>query len=196
MMDVSPKQLVSVAAALIPFLENDDANRALMGSNMQRQAVPLLQSEAPLVGTGMEAVVPGTPGAVVARAATVSSIRWTPPASWSACRRGDVDAGSGVDIYRLSSSSAPTRTPASTSARSWCKVGDQVKSTGDVIADGPSTDLGELALGRNVVVAFMPWNGYNFEDSILISERIVRDDVFTSIHIEEFESPPAIPSWA
>ena len=183
--DVSPKQLVSVAAALIPFLENDDANRALMGSNMQRQAVPLIQSEAPLVGTGMEAVVARDSGAaVVARRGGVVDqvdasrivIRIT-----AETERAD----SVVDIYNLRKFQRSNQNTC-INQRPVVKVGDRV-AAGDIVADGPSTNLGELALGRNVLVAFMPWNGYNFEDSILISERIVRDDVFTSIHIEEFE---------
>ena len=185
MMDVSPKQVVSVAAALIPFLENDDANRALMGANMQRQAVPLVQSDAPLVGTGMEAVVAVDSGAVVIarRDGVVEQIDGTRIVVRAT---GDVDAGrSGVDIYRLSKFQRSNQSTC-INQRPIVRVGDEVKA-GDVIADGPSTDLGELALGRNVLVAYMPWNGYNFEDSILISERIVRDDIFTSIHLEEFE---------
>ncbi|HIJ39329.1 MAG TPA: DNA-directed RNA polymerase subunit beta [Rhodospirillaceae bacterium] len=183
--DVSPKQLVSVAAALIPFLENDDANRALMGSNMQRQAVPLIRAEAPLVGTGMEDAVARDSGAAIAARrtgvvdqvdATRIVIRATEETSASA---------SGVDIYNLLKFQRSNQNTCITQ-RPLVKVGDTVEK-GDIIADGPSTQLGELALGRNVLVAFMPWNGYNFEDSILISERIVRDDVFTSIHIEEFE---------
>jgi DNA-directed RNA polymerase subunit beta len=185
MMDVSPKQVVSVAAALIPFLENDDANRALMGANMQRQAVPLVQSDAPLVGTGMEAVVAVDSGAVVVarREGVVEQIDGTRIVVRAT---GDLEAGrSGVDIYRLSKFQRSNQSTC-INQRPIVRVGDEVK-TGDVIADGPSTDLGELALGRNALVAFMPWNGYNFEDSILISERIVRDDIFTSIHIDEFE---------
>ncbi|MGH6979415.1 MAG: DNA-directed RNA polymerase subunit beta, partial [Brevundimonas sp.] len=185
MMDVSPKQVVSVAAALIPFLENDDANRALMGANMQRQAVPLVQSDAPLVGTGMEAIVAVDSGAVVVarRDGVVEQIDGTRIVVRAT---GDVDAArSGVDIYRLSKFQRSNQSTC-INQRPIVRVGDEVKA-GDVIADGPSTDLGELALGRNALVAFMPWNGYNFEDSILISERIVRDDVFTSIHLEEFE---------
>jgi len=185
LMDVSPKQLVSVAASLIPFLENDDANRALMGSNMQRQAVPLLRAEAPFVGTGMEGTVARDSGAAIAARRTgvvdqVDATRIVVRAT------EDVQAGkSGVDIYTLMKF---TRSNQSTciNQRPLVKVGDLVRK-GDIIADGPSTQLGELALGRNVLVAFMPWNGYNYEDSILISERIVKDDVFTSIHIEEFE---------
>ena len=185
MMDVSPKQVVSVAAALIPFLENDDANRALMGANMQRQAVPLVQSDAPLVGTGMESVVARDSGAVVIarRDGVVEQIDGTRIVIRAT---GDVDAGrSGVDIYRLSKFQRSNQSTC-INQRPIVRVGNEVK-TGDVIADGPSTDLGDLALGRNVLVAYMPWNGYNFEDSILISERIVRDDIFTSIHLEEFE---------
>jgi len=183
--DVSPKQVVSVAAALIPFLENDDANRALMGSNMQRQAVPLVKAEAPLVGTGMEAIVARDSGAAVAarRAGVVEQVDATRIVIRAT---EDLDAAkSGVDIYRLSKFQRSNQSTC-INQRPIVRVGDEV-ITGDIIADGPSTDLGELALGRNVVVAFMPWNGYNFEDSILISERIVRDDVFTSIHLEEFE---------
>jgi DNA-directed RNA polymerase subunit beta len=183
--DVSPKQLVSVAAALIPFLENDDANRALMGSNMQRQAVPLIQSEAPLVGTGMEAVVARDSGAAVVarRGGVVDQV----DASRIVIRVTDQTerADSVVDIYNLSKFQRSNQNTC-INQRPVVKVGDRVVA-GDIVADGPSTNLGELALGRNVLVAFMPWNGYNFEDSILISERIVRDDVFTSIHIEEFE---------
>ena len=184
-MDVSPKQLVSVAAALIPFLENDDANRALMGSNMQRQAVPLIQSEAPLVGTGMEETVARDSGvAIIARRSgivdQVDATRIVVHAT------DDIEGGdTGVDIYNLLKFQRSNQNTA-INQRPLVKVGDVVEKN-DIIGDGPSTDLGELALGKNVLVAFMPWNGYNFEDSILISERIVRDDVFTSIHIEEFE---------
>jgi DNA-directed RNA polymerase subunit beta len=183
--DVSPKQVVSVAASLIPFLENDDANRALMGSNMQRQAVPLVKAEAPLVGTGMEAVVARDSGAAVAarRDGVVEQV----DAQRIVVRAtGEIGtAESGVDIYRLSKFQRSNQSTA-INQRPIVRVGDLVRA-GDIIADGPSTDLGDLALGRNVLVAFMPWNGYNFEDSILISERIVRDDVFTSVHLEEFE---------
>ena len=184
-MDVSPKQLVSVAAALIPFLENDDANRALMGSNMQRQAVPLVRAEAPFVGTGMEGVVARDSGAAIAarRTGVVDQIDATRIVIRAT---EDLDpTKSGVDIYRLMKFQRSNQSTC-INQRPLVKVGDQV-AKGDIIADGPSTDLGELALGRNVLVAFMPWNGYNFEDSILLSERIVKDDVFTSIHIEEFE---------
>jgi DNA-directed RNA polymerase subunit beta len=185
LMDVSPKQVVSVAASLIPFLENDDANRALMGSNMQKQAVPLIQSDAPLVGTGMESVVAVDSGAVVVarRTGVVEQIDGTRIVI-RATEETD-PSKPGVDIYRLQKFQR-SNTSTCINQRPLVRVGDAVKA-GDVIADGPSTELGELALGRNALVAFMPWNGYNFEDSILISERIVRDDVFTSIHIEEFE---------
>ena len=183
--DVSPKQLVSVAAALIPFLENDDANRALMGSNMQRQAVPLLQSEAPLVGTGMESTVARDSGVTIVarRGGVVDQVDAT-----RIVVRVTEDTASGepgVDIYNLLKFQRSNQNTSITQ-RPLVKVGDEVQR-GDIIGDGPSTNLGELALGRNVLCAFMPWNGYNFEDSILISERIVRDDVFTSIHIEEFD---------
>ncbi len=185
LMDVSPKQVVSVAASLIPFLENDDANRALMGSNMQKQAVPLLRADAPLVGTGMEGIVARDSGAAITARRTgiveqVDSQRIVVRAT------EERDATKpGVDIYRLLKFQRSNQNTCITQ-RPIVKVGDAVRA-GDIIADGPSTELGELALGRNVLVAFMPWNGYNFEDSILISERIVKDDVFTSIHIEEFE---------
>jgi DNA-directed RNA polymerase subunit beta len=185
LIDVSPKQLVSVAASLIPFLENDDANRALMGSNMQRQAVPLLQAEAPLVGTGIEEVVARDSGAAIMakRAGVIDQV----DAQRIVIRAtSDLELGdAGVDIYRMRKFQRSNQNTC-INQRPLVKVGDLVQK-GQVIADGPSTDLGELALGKNVVVAFMPWNGYNYEDSILISERIVRDDVFTSIHIEEFE---------
>ncbi|MEM9969290.1 MAG: DNA-directed RNA polymerase subunit beta, partial [Pseudomonadota bacterium] len=185
LIDVSPKQLVSVAASLIPFLENDDANRALMGSNMQRQAVPLLQAEAPLVGTGIEAVVARDSGAAIMarRAGVIDQV----DASRIVVRAtGDLELGdAGVDIYRMRKFQRSNQNTC-INQRPLVKVGDMVDK-GQVIADGPSTDMGELALGKNVVVAFMPWNGYNYEDSILISERVSRDDVFTSIHIEEFE---------
>ncbi|MDA5193048.1 DNA-directed RNA polymerase subunit beta [Govanella unica] len=184
-MDVSPKQVVSVAASLIPFLENDDANRALMGSNMQRQAVPLIKAEAPYVGTGMEKVVARDSGAAIAarRTGTVDQV----DATRIVIRATDeVDPGSsGVDIYRLKKFQRSNQNTC-INQRPLVQVGDLIRK-GDIIADGPSTELGDLALGRNALVAFMPWNGYNFEDSILISERIVSDDVFTSIHIEEFE---------
>ncbi len=185
LIDVSPKQLVSVAASLIPFLENDDANRALMGSNMQRQAVPTLRSEAPLVGTGIEGVVARDSGASVLakRAGVIDQV----DAQRVVIRATeDLEIGDpGVDIYRMRKFQRSNQNTC-INQQPLVKVGDTV-SKGEVIADGPSTDLGELALGKNVLVAFMPWNGYNFEDSILISERVARDDVFTSIHIEEFE---------
>ena len=183
--DVSPKQLVSVAAALIPFLENDDANRALMGSNMQRQAVPLIRSDAPLVGTGMEAAVARDSGAtIVARRAGV--VDQIDGARIVVRATGEDGTTAGVDIYRLRKYMRSNQSTC-INQRPLVRVGDRV-AEGEIIADGPSTELGELALGRNVLCAFMPWSGYNFEDSILISERIGRDDMFTSIHIEEFES--------
>ncbi|MCH8335390.1 MAG: DNA-directed RNA polymerase subunit beta [Proteobacteria bacterium] len=183
-MDVSPRQIVSVAASLIPFLEHDDANRALMGSNMQRQAVPTLRSEAPLVGTGMERTVAIDSGVTVVakRGGRVDSV----DASRIVVRVNDdeTDASeSGVDIYNLTKY---TRSNQNTciNQRPLAKAGDII-SKGDVLADGPSTNMGELALGQNLLVAFMPWNGYNFEDSILISEQVVKEDRFTTIHIEE-----------
>ncbi|MEP2979344.1 MAG: DNA-directed RNA polymerase subunit beta [Lentilitoribacter sp.] len=185
LMDVSPKQLVSVAAALIPFLENDDANRALMGSNMQRQAVPLLRAEAPFVGTGMEPIVASDSGAAIGarRGGIVDQVDATRIVIRAT---EDLDATkSGVDIYRLQKYQRSNQNTC-INQRPLVTVGDVVNK-GDILADGPSTDLGDLALGRNALVAFMPWNGYNFEDSILLSERIVRDDVFTSIHIDEYE---------
>ncbi|NIX78452.1 DNA-directed RNA polymerase subunit beta [Microvirga terricola] len=185
LMDVSPKQLVSVAAALIPFLENDDANRALMGSNMQRQAVPLVRADAPFVGTGMEAIVARDSGAAIAarRAGIVDQVDATRIVI-RATEETDPTRPA-VDIYRLQKFQRSNQSTCITQ-KPLLRAGDVVRK-GDIIADGPSTELGELALGRNVLVAFMPWNGYNFEDSILLSERIVKDDVFTSIHIEEFE---------
>jgi DNA-directed RNA polymerase subunit beta len=183
-MDVSPKQIVSVAASLIPFLEHDDANRALMGSNMQRQAVPTLRAETPLVGTGMERAVAIDSGVTVVarRGGVVDSV----DASRIVVRVHDAEtsaAEAGVDIYSLTKY---TRSNQNTciNQRPLVKAGDVI-ARGDVLADGPSTNLGELALGQNLLVAFMPWNGYNFEDSILISERVVHDDRFTTIHIEE-----------
>jgi DNA-directed RNA polymerase subunit beta len=183
-MDVSPKQIVSVAASLIPFLEHDDANRALMGSNMQRQAVPTLRAETPLVGTGMERAVAIDSGVTVVarRGGVVDSV----DASRIVVRVNDDEtsaAEAGVDIYSLTKY---TRSNQNTciNQRPLVKAGDVI-ARGDVLADGPSTHLGELALGQNLLVAFMPWNGYNFEDSILISERVVHDDRFTTIHIEE-----------
>jgi DNA-directed RNA polymerase subunit beta len=185
LMDVSPKQLVSVAASLIPFLENDDANRALMGSNMQRQAVPLVKAEAPFVGTGMEETVARDSGAAIGarRSGIVDQVDATRIVIRAT---GEVSAEeSGVDIYTLMKFERSNQSTC-INQRPLVKVGEIVNA-GDIIADGPSTDFGELALGRNALVAFMPWNGYNYEDSILISERIVKDDVFTSIHIDEFE---------
>ena len=186
LMDVSPNQLVSIAAALIPFLEHDDANRALMGSNMQRQAVPLLRTAAPLVGTGMESAVARDSGVtVVARHdGVVESV----DASRIVIKADGADGGYSVrpDIYKLVKYQRSNQST-SINQRPIVREGERVRK-GDVIADGPATDRGELALGQNVIVAFMPWNGYNFEDSILISERVVSEDVFTSIHIEEIEA--------
>jgi DNA-directed RNA polymerase subunit beta len=185
-MDVSPRQIVSVAAALIPFLEHDDANRALMGSNMQRQAVPTLRSEAPLVGTGIERAVAVDSGVTVVgrRGGMVDSV----DASRIVVRVNDDETSAaepGVDIYNLTKY---TRSNQNTciNQRPLVKAGDAI-AAGDVLADGPSTNMGELALGQNLLVAFMPWNGYNFEDSILISERVVKEDRFTTIHIEELQ---------
>src|SRR5215467_6949472 len=184
-MDVSPNQLVSVAASLIPFLENDDANRALMGSNMQRQAVPLLRTEAPFVGTGMEKTVARDSGVTIVarRDGVVENVDSTRIVVKADKPSGPRDTG--VDIYNLVKYQRSNQNTC-VNQRPIIVVGDQVKA-GDVIADGPSTEMGELALGRNVVVALMPWGGYNFEDSILISERVVKEDIYTSIHIEEFE---------
>src|SRR5437773_1614047 len=189
-MDVSPKQVVSVATAMIPFLEHDDANRALMGSNMQRQAVPLIQTEVPLVGTGMEAVVARDSGYVVLarRAGVVESVdatRIVVRAEHKKKEEGGRKGDAGLDVHELikfqrsNQNTCITQTPV-------VGVGQPVKR-GQVLADGPAIDRGELALGRNVPVAFMPWGGFNFEDAILISEKLVREDTFTSIHIEEFE---------
>ncbi|ADR52746.1 DNA-directed RNA polymerase subunit beta [Candidatus Liberibacter solanacearum CLso-ZC1] len=185
-MDTSPKQVVSIAASLIPFLENDDSNRVLMGCNMQRQAVPLLKAEAPFVGTGMESVVAKSSGAAIVakRAGIVEQV----DAIRIVIRVVEEDlnpSASGVDIYRLMKFQRSNQNTC-VNQRPLVKVGDEVRRN-DIIADGPSTDLGDLALGRNMLVAFMPWHGYNFEDSMLISERMVSEDVFTSIHIEEFE---------
>jgi DNA-directed RNA polymerase subunit beta len=185
MIDVSPKQLVSVATSLIPFLENDDANRALMGANMQRQAVPLLKAEAPLIGTGMESIVARDSGVVTCakRAGIVDQV----DATRIVIRATDEDAQStvGVDIYNLQKFQR-SNMGTCINQKPLVTVGERVEK-GQVLADGPSTDRGELALGRNALVAFMSWNGYNFEDSIMISEKMVQDDVFTSIHIDEFE---------
>ena len=183
--DVSPMQLVSVAASLIPFLENDDANRALMGSNMQRQAVPLIYTDSPLVGTGIEGIVAKDSGATITAKndGIIEQVDGMRIVVRSESSRND--GSPGVDIYNLLKFQRSNHNTC-INQKPLVKVGDVVHK-GDIIADGPSIDLGELALGRNVLVAFVPWNGYNFEDSILISERIVKDDVFTSIHIEEFE---------
>ncbi|HEV3111212.1 MAG TPA: DNA-directed RNA polymerase subunit beta [Candidatus Binataceae bacterium] len=185
-MDVSPNQLVSVAASLIPFLENDDANRALMGSNMQRQAVPLLKTDAPLVGTGLEKTVGRDSGVTVLakRDGTVESVD-AERIVIRADRQSRDPRDAGVDIYNLIKYQRSNQNTCINQRPVVVKT-ERVKA-GDVIADGPSTDAGELALGRNVLVAFMPWGGYNFEDSILISERVVKEDLFTSVHIEEFE---------
>jgi DNA-directed RNA polymerase subunit beta len=178
-MDVSPRQIVSVATALIPFLEHDDANRALMGANMQRQAVPLVRAEAPYIGTGIEYRAARDAADVIRRRR----------------RRGHRGRrrlitvnynDDGNQTYRCTSSSAPTRTPASTSGPS-CPPGEKVVEGGHPRRRPSSTDNGELALGKNLLVAFMPWEGYNFEDAIILSERLVKDDVLTSIHIEEHE---------
>ena len=185
-MDVNPQQLVSVAASLIPFLENDDANRALMGSNMMRQAVPLVKSEAPLVGTGFESKVARDSGAVVIakNSGYVHQVDSSRVVIRSDSKNISKDK-SGVDIYNLKKFQRSNQSTA-INQKPIVKIGDYVQR-GDIIADGPSTDLGELALGRNLLVGFMPWNGYNFEDSIIMSERVVHEDRFTSIHIEEFE---------
>ncbi|MBI5212639.1 MAG: DNA-directed RNA polymerase subunit beta [Nitrospirae bacterium] len=180
-MDVSPKQIVGVSASLIPFLENDDANRALMGSNMQRQAVPLLRPDAPVVGTGMESVAARDSGWLIMtkRSGIVESV----DASRIVVRV--TESGGGVDIYNLVKFQRSNQGTCM-NQKPMVNVGSRVKR-GSILADGPSTDIGELALGKNVVVAFMPWGGYNFEDAILLSERLVKDDVYTSIHVEEFE---------
>ena len=186
--DVSPKQLVSVAASLIPFLEHDDANRALMGSNMQRQAVPLLRSEAPLVGTGMEHVTVKDSGAAVVcrRAGTVDSVDSRRIIVRVEAQDGpDKGKEIGADIYNLTKFKCSNQNT-SMNQKPIVKVGQHV-AKGQILADGPCTDMGELALGRNVLVAFMPWRGYNFEDAILVSEKLVKEDMYTSIHIEEFE---------
>ncbi|MEQ9116135.1 MAG: DNA-directed RNA polymerase subunit beta [Rickettsiales bacterium] len=183
-MDVSPMQVVSIAASLIPFLENDDANRALMGSNMQRQAVPLLQSEAPLVGTGIEDVVAKDSGSAIA--STVDGVVDQVDSRRIVIRsEGGKDDSPSVEIFNLQKFQRSNHNTC-INQKPLVKVGDKVK-VGQVIADGPSTDRGDLALGRNVLVAFMPWKGYNYEDSILISENLVKNDTYTSIHIEEFD---------
>ena len=189
--DVSPKQLVSVAASLIPFLENDDANRALMGSNMQRQAVPLLRARAPYVGTGMEhitardsgAVVVGAPAGTIDYVDSLRIIVRVEGEQTTKIRRSSKEMG--ADIYNLTKFKRSNQNTC-ISQKPIVRVGQKVHK-GQVMADGPCTELGELALGRNVLVAFMPWRGYNFEDAILVSERMVKDDYYTSIHIEEFE---------
>jgi DNA-directed RNA polymerase subunit beta len=185
-MDVSPKQTVSVAAALIPFLENDDANRALMGSNMQRQAVPCIRAQAPLVGTGMEHIVARDSGAAVSskRAGRIVSVDADRIVIKSDSTTDDT-LDTGVDIYNLVKYRRSNQNTC-LNQRPIVKPGEKV-AAGEVIADGPSTEMAELALGQNCLVAFMPWNGYNFEDSILINENLVKDDIFTSVHIEEFE---------
>jgi len=185
-MDVSPKQLVSVATSLVPFLENDDANRALMGSNMQRQAVPLLKADAPLVGTGMEAIVARDSGVTVVakRDGVVEDVDATRIVI-RADEDGQKETDPGVDIYTLIKHKRSNQNTC-INQRPIVQVGEKVWK-GEVIADGPATDMGELALGRNVLVAFMPWGGYNFEDSILISEKLLKEDTYTSIHIEELE---------
>jgi DNA-directed RNA polymerase subunit beta len=189
-MDVSPKQLVSVAASLIPFLENDDANRALMGSNMQRQAVPLLRADSPYVGTGMERVTARDSGAVVIckRSGVVDSVdseRIIVRVEGSAQHEGQMSREVGADIYQMTKFKRSNQNTC-INQKPIVHVGQRVKK-GDVLADGPCTDKGELALGRNVLVAFMPWRGYNFEDAIVVSEKLVKEDYYTSIHIEEFE---------
>src|SRR5580698_1602670 len=189
-MDVSPKQLVSVAAGLIPYLENDDANRALMGSNMQRQAVPLLRAETPYVGTGMENVTARDSGAVVIckRSGVVDSVdseRIIVRVEGGGAHEGQLSREVGADIYQLTKFKRSNQNTC-ISQKPIVAQGQRVKK-GDVLADGPCTDMGELALGRNVLVAFMPWRGYNFEDAIVVSEKLVKEDYYTSIHIEEFE---------
>ncbi|NDF13860.1 DNA-directed RNA polymerase subunit beta [bacterium] len=185
LMDVSSNQLVSIAASLIPFLEHDDANRALMGSNMQRQAVPLLRSKAPLIGTGIEHIVARDSGHVIT-AKHDGEVIMVDGGKIVVRRTDDLtEEESGVDIYNLTKYMRSNQNTC-INQRAVVRVGDKV-SVGDVLADGPSTDAGELALGQNMLVAFMPWGGYNFEDSILISERVIKDDVFTSVHIEEYE---------
>jgi len=185
--DVSPKQLVSVAASLIPFLENDDANRALMGSNMQRQAVPLIEAEAPFVGTGMEYKAAKDSGAVILceRDGIIESVDGERIIVRAVSAEGDEARDAGVDIYKLTKFERSNQNTSITQ-KPLVREGEQV-NTDQVLADGPCTEMGELALGRNVLVAFMPWRGYNFEDAILVSERLVKDDLYTSIHIEELE---------
>ena len=185
LMDVSSNQLVSIAASLIPFLEHDDANRALMGSNMQRQAVPLLRSKAPMIGTGIERIVARDSGHVIT-AKHEGEVLMVDGGKIVVRRTDDLSEDeSGVDIYNLTKYMRSNQNTC-VNQRAVVRVGDKI-TVGDVLADGPSTDAGELALGQNMLVAFMPWGGYNFEDSILISERVIKDDVFTSVHIEEYE---------
>ncbi|MEK7870785.1 MAG: DNA-directed RNA polymerase subunit beta, partial [Nitrospirota bacterium] len=187
-MDISPKQIVSVATALVPFLEHDDANRALMGSNMQRQAVPLIKAEAPYVGTGMEAVVARDSGYVTMakRDGVVENIDATRiVVRADGDKRGDKDETLALDVYPLIKHQRSNQNT-SINQKPTVNAGQKIKK-GQVLADGPAIDHGELALGRNVLVAFMPWGGYNFEDAILVSEKLVSNDVFTSIHIEMFE---------
>ena len=185
-MDVSPNQLVSVSASLIPFLENDDANRALMGSNMQRQAVPLIKSEAPLVGTGMESVVARDSGVTIV--ADYDGVVVDVDSKRIVVRNNDSDEGSFEKAVSIYNCTKFVRSNQNTcfNHRPIVMKGEKVKA-GQVIADGPSTEMGELALGKNVTVAFMPWDGYNYEDSILVSERLVKDGVYTSVHVEQFE---------
>jgi len=195
--DVSPKQLVSVAASLIPFLENDDANRALMGSNMQRQAVPLIRGEAPLVGTGMERVTARDSGAVVLckREGIVDQVDSERIiVRVESDHSGVLSREVGADIYQLIKFKRSNQNTC-ISQKPLVRVGDRVKKS-QVLADGPCTERGELALGRNVLVAFLPWRGYNFEDAILVSEKLVKDDYYTSIHIEEYEIEAREPSSA
>ena len=185
--DVSPKQLVSVAASLVPFLENDDANRALMGSNMQRQAVPLLRAQAPYVGTGMEYITARDSGAV-AVARRTGTVDYVDSQRIVVRVESETEAASkemGADIYPMTKFKRSNQNTC-ISQKPIVRVGQKVQK-GQVLADGPCTELGELALGRNVLVAFMPWRGYNFEDAILVSEKMVKEDYYTSIHIEEFE---------
>ena len=192
-MDISPKQLISVAASLIPFLENDDANRALMGSNMQRQAVPLVQPKAPFVGTGMEAIVARDSGAVIiaenaGEVISADSTRIVVRNDVKKTSDKKIEGGdyldSAVSIYTLAKFQRSNQNTC-VNQKPLVSSGQKIKK-GEVIADGPSTELGELALGRNVLVAFMPWDGYNFEDAIIVSEKLVKEDVYTSIHIEEY----------
>ncbi|MBI5300178.1 MAG: DNA-directed RNA polymerase subunit beta [Deltaproteobacteria bacterium] len=185
LMDVSPQQLVSIAAALIPFLEHDDANRALMGSNMQRQAVPLLKTEAPLVGTGIEAIVARDSGVTTVAKRDGTVVECDANRIVIQSDKTDKDKNSDLDVYNLIKYQRSNQNTC-INQRPIVAKGDKIRK-GDVISDGPATEEGELALGSNVLVAFMPWGGYNFEDSILVNERLVKEDVFTSIHIEEFE---------